>query len=236
MVCSSGVSFDPAVNGTVYTFDVAGLYEGLFVMSDRLTGSIWTHYDGTVLQGPLAGTGTRLDIQPLVHTLWADWLEQYPDSLVTERVPGFIDRYRPIQPGRRGLSGEFLETLRSLDDRLPENELVVGVDNNGAAIAYVLADLPDGPAVIAGELGGLDIVVFADASLSFGLAYSAVVDGETLQFAVDDGLFVDSWGSTWDQTGVAVGGPLAGTQLDYVTSFVTEWYGWAAYHPGTEIG
>ena len=236
MVCSSGVSFDPVVNGTAYTFDVAGLYKGLFVMSDRLTGSIWTHYDGTVLQGPLANTGTRLSIQPLVHTLWADWLEQYPDSLVTERVPEFLDRYPQIEPGQRGLSGNFMETLRSLDDRLPENELVIGVDNNRSAIAYVLSDLPTGPAALAIELGGLDIVVFADASLSFGLAYSAVVDGETLEFDVVDGRYVDATDSVWDQTGAAVSGPLAGTQLEYVTSFVTEWYGWAAYHADTAIG
>lgn len=80
------------------------------------------------------------------------------------------------------------------------------------------------------------MVVFADASTDFGLAYSAVVDGETLDFEVVDGEYVDATGSVWNQTGLAVTGPFAGTRLQYVTSFVTEWYGWAAYHPGTEIG
>ncbi len=236
MVCSSGVSFDPTVDGTTYTFDVAGLYEGLFVMSDRQTGSIWTHYDGTVLQGPLADTGTRLEIQPLIHTYWSDWLEQYPDSLVADRIPEFIDTYRTVQPGRGGISELFRQTLSSVDQRLAENELVVGVDNNGAAIAYVLANLVAGPTVIQDTLGGLDIVVFADGSTDFGLAYSAMVGGETLDFDVVDGEYVDGTGSVWNQAGMAVSGPLAGAQLQYVTSFVTEWYGWAAYHPGTEIG
>ena len=134
------------------------------------------------------------------------------------------------------ISIQFQATLSSVDDRLPENELVVGVDNNGAAIAYVLADLPDGPAVIEDTLGGLDIVVFADASTDFGIAYSAIVGGETLDFSVDGGLYVDASGSTWSSSGLAVSGALAGTQLEFVTSFVTEWYGWAAYHPDTEIG
>ncbi len=222
--------------GTAYTFDVAGLYEGLFVMSDRQTGSIWTHYDGTVLQGPLADAGTRLEIQPLIHTYWSDWLEQYPDSLVADRVPEFINTYRTVQPGRGGLSEQFRDTLSAVDERLPENELVIGVDNNGAAIAYVLGDLVAGPVTIEVTLGGLDIVVFADASTDFGLAYSAVVGGETLDFDVVDGEYVDATGSVWNQTGLAVTGPFAGTRLQYVTSFVTEWYGWAAYHPGTEIG
>lgn len=236
MVCSSGVSFDPTVDGTTYTFDVAGLYEGLFVMSDRQTGSIWTHYDGTVLQGPLAGTGTRLEIRPLIHTYWSDWLQQYPDSLVADRVPEFIDTYRTVQPGRGGLSELFRQTLSSVDERLAENELVIGVDNDGAAVAYVLADLVAGPTVIQDTLGGLDIVVFADGSTDFGLAYSAMVGGEPLDFEVVDGEYVDATGSVWNQAGMAVSGPLDGAQLQYVTSFVTEWYGWAAYHPGTEIG
>ena len=224
------------MDGTAYTFDVAGLYEGLFVMSDRQTGSIWTHYDGTVLQGPLAGTGTRLEIRPLIHTYWSDWLQQYPDSLVADRVPEFIDTYRTVQPGRGGLSELFRQTLSSVDERLAESELVIGVDNDGAAVAYVLADLVAGPTVIQDTLGGLDIVVLADASTDFGLAYSAMVGGETLDFDVVDGEYVDATGSVWNQAGMAVSGPLAGAQLQYVTSFVTEWYGWAAYHPGTEIG
>ncbi len=30
-------------------------------------------------------------------------------------------------------------------------------------------------------------------------------------------------------------GELAGLQLTFVTSFFTEWYGWAAFHPETAI-
>jgi len=70
VICSSGVGFDPVIDGTRYMFDVAGLYNGLFVMSDRLTGSVWTHYDGTILTGPLAGTGTALTIQPMLQQRW----------------------------------------------------------------------------------------------------------------------------------------------------------------------
>jgi len=33
----------------------------------------------------------------------------------------------------------------------------------------------------------------------------------------------------------AYGGSTALSSLEYVTSLVTEWHGWSAYHPGTMI-
>jgi len=41
--------------------------------------------------------------------------------------------------------------------------------------------------------------------------------------------------SLWDLSGKAVEGPLAGTSLTYVSSFISEWYGWSAYHPEATI-
>ena len=35
--------------------------------------------------------------------------------------------------------------------------------------------------------------------------------------------------------GLAIEGEFAGVQLAFVTSFFTEWYGWAAFHPETSI-
>lgn len=42
-------------------------------------------------------------------------------------------------------------------------------------------------------------------------------------------------GSRWSTGGLALEGPLAGVPLTFVTSFLTEWYGWAAFHPETGI-
>ena len=36
-------------------------------------------------------------------------------------------------------------------------------------------------------------------------------------------------------SGKAVDGPLKGASLTYVFSFISEWYGWSAYHPETAI-
>ena len=233
-MCSSGVGFNPVVNGTHFTFDVYGLYNGLFVMDDRQTGSVWTHYDGAVLTGPMAGTGAYLEIQPLLHITWDEWRSLHPGTLVLDWYREFADRYRQIKPGRGGLSPQFQATLLYEDDRLPINELVLGASVNGQSRAYVMADF-SGRTAINDTLGDLPIVILFDREADVALAYLAVVNGQTRLFSVDQGTFLDDTGNQWDINGRALAGPLGGTQLTFVTSFVTEWYGWAAYHPDTSI-
>lgn len=223
------------IEGTRYTFDVYGLYNGLFVMSDRQSGSVWTHYSGSILTGPLAESGKRLTIQPLIHTTWAEWQELHPGTLVLDWYPEFANRYYDMQPGRAGLGPEFQETLLHSDNRLAENELVLGTNIGNAYRAYVLADFADGLEVINDTLNGVPVVVVLDGSLDFGLAFLATFGGEVLTFSTDGESILDDKGTTWNLSGAAIGGPLTDSQLSYVTSFVTEWYGWAAYHPETSI-
>ncbi len=230
MVCSSGVGFDPVIDGTRYTFDVAGLYNGLFVMSDRQTGSVWTHYDGTILTGPLAGTGAALTVRPLHHRRWSGWLADHPETSVLAREERYEDRYWETTPGQPGLGREFLDTLVSLDTRLPENELVLGVDTGTGSRAYRLAGA-DGPTVVADVLGGLPVIAVLDPDSVFGIAFEATVDGEVRSFQPTEGGLVDDLGGSWGLDGSGTGG----RSLRFVTSFVTEWYGWAAYHPDTGI-
>lgn len=204
-------------------------------MRDDQTGSVWTHFDGTVLTGPLADTGIRMELLPVIHTTWEEWRDLHPDTLVPIWNTGYEDRYRELEPGGGGLSPRFQSTLLNSDDRLAENQLVVGAGVGDAFRAYVLDEYGDSLTVIPDVLGGHPIVVFADAGSDFGIAFSAVIDDRILDFDVADGVILDATGTTWDITGLATTGPLAGAQLQFVTSFVTEWYGWAAYYPSTEI-
>ena len=228
-MCSSGVGFDPIVNGVQYTFDVAGLYNGLFVMSDRATGSIWTHYDGTVLTGPLAETGVALEIQPLIHLRWEDWTARYPDSEVLAWDDRFADRYFDFEPGMAGMGPQFLRTILHSDDRLPEEELVLGVDTGSATNAYVLRDV-SGFTVLNESIGGEAVVVVLDPKTLFGIAFSSIVDGTIRSFESSGTGLVDSTGAAWSLDGSGDDG-----QLRFITSFVSEWYGWVAYHPDTGI-
>jgi hypothetical protein len=235
VVCSSGIGFNPVVDGTRYTFDVYGLYNGLFIMSDRQTGSVWTHFDGSVLTGPLVEANINLEFAPLVHTTWAEWTAANPDSLVLDWYSEFADRYRDINPGRAGLGPGFERTILNWDDRLPEHELVIGVGIGETFRAYVLSDFAGGLTAVPDTLANIPIILFIDADALYGLAFVPEIDGEPITITAVNHTLTDDRGNTWGLNGTAVSGPDSGIQLHFVTSFVTEWYGWSAYHPDTSI-
>lgn len=91
-------------------------------------------------------------------------------------------------------------------------------------------DGADGLTVLNEEIGGVPVVVVPDPDSMFGMAFSTVVDGTARTFSAGDGLLVDDSGATWSLEGVG-----DDERLTFVTGFVTEWYGWAAYQTDTGI-
>lgn len=220
------------INGEWHTFEVLGLKDGVFTMLDRQTGSVWNHLDGNVANGPLAGE--RMDFIPLQQMTWGEWTALHPDSQILDRATGFESQYREVTPSAQvGVTGSFSDT------RLPANSLVVGVEAWDEFHAFPFDLVAEENGVVNDIVGGLEIVVLSDLINQSGLAWSRVVDGQVLEFErVSSSPFVardTATGSTWDIRGRATGGPLVGTQLSWVTSFVTQWYGWAEYHPGTGL-
>ena len=71
------------------------------------------------------------------------------------------------------------------------------------------------------------------------LAHSGIVDGCALEFfnPIDAGFAIADrqTGSRWNAQGEAVSGPLKGNVLEFVPSFISEWYGWSGYHPETDL-
>ena len=139
--------------------------------------------------------------------------------------------------GGAGLSGTFRDTLAGVDPRLPDNELLIGVLAGDEAWAFPLEAIPaDAP--MQASVGGVPIVIFEDALGIPSHAYHRLLsDGTTLDFTrTPEGAIRDvQTGSSWHPDGLALDGELAGVQLAFVTSFFTEWYGWAAFHPDTLI-
>ncbi len=79
-VCNTGVRFDPRVDGKPLLFDFYGLYNGVAVMSDRDTGSVWTIVEGRAIKG--ARANQRMKTAPLLDTTWGEWKRLHPDTLV----------------------------------------------------------------------------------------------------------------------------------------------------------
>jgi hypothetical protein len=204
-------------------------------MVDSQTDSTWAQWDGSVLVGESAGQGLQLEIRPLAHMRWSDWLDDHPDTTVPVPMAGFEDRYFDLEPGIAGMPDAFWQTVLNTDDRLPEGELVIGVAAGGVSRAYPISVLGSEPTVLVEQFGDFEVVVFSDPGATSGLAFSPVVAGVALSFEIVDDMLVSDDGTTWSAEGFAISGPAAGEQLTFVPSHVTEWYGWATYQPDSEI-
>ncbi len=221
------------VQGRQHTFEVAGLVRGVFTMFDRETGTTWNHFDGKAIKGPL--DGVRMELVSLEMLTFGEWKRRHPYAVVLSGETGFESRYREFVPGSRVGAPHNFEDLR-----LPVNALVIGVESGEDYKAYPQELMTGARAVVNDVVGGQPIAVFHDEITGGGLAYARSLNGQLLTFnlattepnwtAIDE-----QTGSTWDSQGRAISGPLAGSQLDWVSSFITEWYGWADFHPQTEI-
>jgi hypothetical protein len=209
-------------------------------MWDSATGSVWSSLDGRALDGPLIGE--QLRVLPLQTTTWGEWLREHPETTVPAMDPTvFYQRLEcapdcPRSLGRGGLNRTFRDTLSSIDERLPENELVIGLLAGDEAIAFPIDRRPaDAP--LQSTVGGVPVVILEDGAGMPSLAYHrALSDGRVLDFERRDRAIYDlQTGSRWNASGLSVEGELEGVQLAFVTSFLTEWYGWAAFHPETTI-
>jgi hypothetical protein len=237
VVCSSGVGFNPVVDGQRHFFEIFGLFNAVMVMNDKETGSIWTHIGGEAVDGPLEGASMK--ILPMQQVSWEKWREVHPDTLVLSDDTPYKEFYRRTGMGTAGLGPEFVASIVYWDTRLPENQVVLGVNVGDSFRAYPVHEIVFADGVLNDTLEDEPIVLIVDGDSAFSAVYSRKVAGEELNFDVADGqefaLMDRETGSIWNIEGQATAGPLEGESLTFVTSFLAEWYGWSAYHPETGI-
>ena len=249
-LCNSSVVFDREVFGSVLRFGVSGnLRNSDLIMWDDLTETWWQQLTGEGLVGDLAGV--TLTFLPSQLIAFDEFKTAFPDGMVLSRDTGFTRPY-----GRNPYSGydttdgrPFLFQGR-LDERLRATERVVAVEVGGESAAYPFTELST-QRVVNDEVGGEKIVVFwtpdtasalnkssiADSeAVGSGVAYGRVIDGRELTFAVQDDAFTDQeTGSTWDVTGRALTGELAGNALPPLVHANHFWFAWAAFRPATRV-
>jgi len=252
-LCNSAVSYQRVIDGVETTFGTSGrLFASALVMYDRATESLWTHFDGRAVAGVL--TGRQLDPLPSPLLAWSDFKDAFPDGVVLDRAAtGFGRPYgeNPYTGYDDPNTTPFL-FRGTVDDRAQAKQRVVGVAVDGAARAWTLeaisgdvaratnTSVGETPVVIMWKVGQVtaletgQIVDGRDVG-SVGV-FSPVVDGEMLTFSTDADVFVDAeTGSSWDVTGTAVAGPLAGSHLDQIHHLDTFWFSWSTYQPATDL-
>jgi len=235
--CSGACAFDPVVDGQRLRFRPVGHYNGTILTSDYQTDSYWSPFTGRCLSGRLKGR--QLSHYPLSQCNWGDWKQLHPDTLVPWAVAEMREGHGAGHvPGAGDIGPGFSRTLvHPLDHRLTLTEMVLGVKGAGAGRAYPMAALSRAGTVLHDRLGDRDIAILHLPGTNHALAFAAELDGQPLRLeqATDGGIVDQASGSRWSYNGECYQGELRGKQLTFIPSWAEEWYGWAAYHPETEV-
>jgi len=250
-LCNSAVSYRREVNGVETTFGTSGsLFASALIMYDRLTESLWTHFDGRAVVGVLAGT----QLEPLASPLmaWEDFIAAHPDGRVLDwtRTGHSRDYGRNPYVGYDDAETEPFLFRGIVDDRERAMQRVVGITVDEASVAYSMALLADGGgSATAVNVGSRDLVILWKPGQASALDASTVgggegvgsvgvfvpeLDGSPVTLIAQGGVFLDrETGSTWTIAGIAVEGPLAGSRLERVEHLDTFWFAWSTYRPDT---
>ncbi len=252
-LCNSAVSYQRTVQGEVTTFGTSGLlFNSALVMYDRLTESLWTHYNGEAVAGLLTGEILPPISSPLLA--WVEFKDAFPDGVVLDRENTGHARSYGVNPYTNydNPSGSPFLFRGEVDDRIGPQRRVVGVSIDGVSKAWTVEAISGGAAKATHDtVGEQPVVVFwksgqatalESGEISGGRDVGSVgvfipeAAGEALTFVAEGDVFVDGQtGSTWDILGKAVDGPLAGIGLTEVPHLDTFWFAWFSYNPGTTL-
>ncbi len=217
------------------------------VLFDETTDSWWQQSSGESIAGEFAGF--RLPLVANAVISWDDFKRAHPAGTVLSRASGFDVDYG-FNPYFNADFTQPPPSAGEVDRRLPARARVLGLQNDGNALAVPFSALDFSRAVNL-MIGGEPATVFwqrgttsplSSANVAQGrdvgaaVGFDARLEGRTLAFRAERGSFVDEQtGSTWSITGEALSGPLAGSRLDILPHINSFWSCWSAFHPAASV-
>ena len=218
----------PSVGGKVYHFEWAGLDNGLSLLRDFETGTIWNHITGEAMFGPLEGE--RLATYNLLHTTVGAVLGSHPDIEVALSDRPIRQQEHSLFERLPVLSRMLRSTMARQDERRPQTELGLGVWSDDAQRYYPLAVLRESDGLLVDEFAGRRIVVYLD-PMSY-MPASWYTDAETAlwdeeSIRLSDGHVIRD-GGVFDQDGERL-------DAERPQQLFTRWYGFALTFPATTI-
>lgn len=219
------------MQGEIHHFEYRGLYDGVTILADRETGTIWNHITGKAMYGPLVGS--RLATSNLLHTTVKQALRSFPDleiAISDRPISGRRSRWSPWAERIPILSERLRGTMAREDRRRPTMDLGLGVWTDRTQRYYPMQTVAALGNAVLDRLDGRSLVIYFDPDArALGAVYveaaSAVWEDDVLRF--DSGTYM-THGVLYDADGTrrAIERPL---------QLFTRWYGFALTFPGTEI-
>ena len=238
--CGTGAVFRADLDGRRLHFEYDSMVNANEVHKDVETGSRWQQSTGEAISGPLKGR--KLTLYPFILSTWKAWRTKYPHTTILAPMPGYAERVAILRPRQkqnlRSGEGEAPDGSFSTDNRLRPREMIAGLAVGAETMAFPLSALRVAR-VVNERLGGVPIVVIHQPSADTTTAFEARVKGRELTFDptnAEASTVVDrATHSTWDAYGLAVKGPLKGTQLKPLILIPEFWFAWSQFRPGTRL-
>lgn len=253
-LCGSGILYDVTIpdlvvdsesqGETVLEFGSTGmLMRSNKLMYDRNTDTVWNAMTGEPAFGPLASSGIRLPILPVVVTDWATWLEEHPDTSVLSLNTGHDRDYT-----NGAAYGDYFNDPNFVmfpvwqqDTSQNDNkEVIFALNINDTAKAYPLETII--PERVSNDtLAGTNSVIISRATPERdffepgGAAVRAYASGDYVFSPGErEREVVDHNGAVWAITESALIGP-DDTRLERLGGHLAFWFGWYSYYPETLV-
>jgi hypothetical protein len=233
-VCRTGRVFSPVVDDSADTFRLVGMDHWNAMFEDARTGSWWRQATGEAVAGPLKGKKRLAEI-PSRQMTWAAWSARYPGSDVMQPDPRFAARYANMEGYAEGTNEN---SLTGRDPRSWQRKSwVVGVLAGNAARAFDWNELAR-ERVLNDRVGDRPVVLLLGADGASFHVFDARPGGKgpRLDFerTADPSRFRDrATGATWDESGLGLDGPQAGTRLTPIPAYQEFWHSWQTFRPAT---
>ncbi|MDT8369980.1 MAG: DUF3179 domain-containing (seleno)protein [Longimicrobiales bacterium] len=226
MVCNSGVRMTPSVDGEIRWFSEHGLYDGLFLMRDRESGTFWDHLTGEAVYGP--EVGTRLEVAPLRQTRVRQLIAEDSDAMIALSDRGGLrsDDQMKTEGLLRGVRGRlnrfFAGTIEEEDTRRPTMDLGLGVWGGERAVYFPYDVVVTTDNAILTEYDGRGILVYLDPTAQALTAIFTDADGvrwEDDVLHLSDGSRIEE-GVVYDAAGERA-------EVERPLQVFTRWYGFS---------
>lgn len=240
-LCGAGVLYRTDTPRGTLTFGSSGLlYESNKLMYDRQTGTLWNQLTGEPVNGPLAGSGIKLEHLPVVVASWGNWRRAHPETRVLSLETGFERDYTPGKPyGSYFANPETMFPVHQRSKALPEKSWIYALVVGSVPKAYPLDRLAK-EGVVNDELGGRNVLLlFEPGAEAQGRTVRAYDRGDRV-FARNERAFLgavfltDQDGQGWRVGEEALTTP-DGKSLPRLPGHLAYWFGWFSFYPRTLI-
>lgn len=233
--CNAGAGFTPVVRGRELHFGAGGFYNGMAILKDIETNSLWDHITGVCLHGEL--TGERLpQIETARHMLAEQVRAVYPDAkLIQADFPNdYLDDVKTWDKLRSASDHPYIELVASTmgveDTRLPRLDMGLGVWTQTEHRYYPMSQLHVHDNALIDTFDRRRLLVYVDPDSGNPVAWyttASSVEWRGNDLILDTGERVRG-GTLRDRSGII-------TKPIYPRQLFMRWYGFAFLFPGSDI-